>query len=103
MELCQKEGVAAGPTLNDLEIAVDPHMQTRGYYQKLNQAETGEHLYPGPLWRTSEGINPLRTPPPLLGEHNEYVYKELLGVTDEEYSVLQEQEHIGTEYLPGIQ
>ena len=34
--------------------------------------------------------NRLRFPPCRLGEHNEYVYKEVIGVSDEEYAELDE-------------
>jgi crotonobetainyl-CoA:carnitine CoA-transferase CaiB-like acyl-CoA transferase len=46
-----------------------------------------------------------RTPPqlwraaPTLGQDNEYVYKELLGITDDEYQQLIAERHVGTEYL----
>ena len=40
----------------------------------------------------------MRHPPCMLGEHNEYVYKDLLGVTDDEYAQLERDGHIGTEY-----
>ena len=40
-------------------------------------------------------------PPPGLGEHNEYVYREILGVSAEEYERLIAEGEIGTEYAPG--
>jgi crotonobetainyl-CoA:carnitine CoA-transferase CaiB-like acyl-CoA transferase len=39
----------------------------------------------------------MRHPPVRLGEHNEYIYKELLGYSDQEYRELEAQGHIGTE------
>ena len=39
---------------------------------------------------------------PLLGEDNEYVYKELLGFSDEEYRRFEEVGHIGMDYDPSI-
>ncbi len=102
MELCQGEGVAAGQVMNELELLRDPHMRARGFFQKLNQVDTGEYYYAGPMWRTDNTINPLRTPPPLLGEHNEYVYKGLLGVSEEEYTRLIEERHVGTEYTEDV-
>jgi crotonobetainyl-CoA:carnitine CoA-transferase CaiB-like acyl-CoA transferase len=46
--------------------------------------------------------NSIRRPPVRLGEHNEYVYKELLKVSDEEYHQLEEEGHIGMDYAPEI-
>ena len=42
----------------------------------------------------------IRNSAPLLGEHNEYVYKELLGYSDREYARLEAEGQIGTE--PGL-
>jgi len=41
----------------------------------------------------------IRIPPNCLGEHNDYVYGELLGMSREEIDRLEEQHIIGTEYL----
>jgi crotonobetainyl-CoA:carnitine CoA-transferase CaiB-like acyl-CoA transferase len=46
--------------------------------------------------------NKLRLPPCRLGEHNEYVYKKVLGVSDEEYARLETAGHIGTDFAPEI-
>ena len=44
--------------------------------------------------------NHLRRHPVRLGEDNEYVYKELLGLPDEEYARLEELGYIGMDYPP---
>ena len=100
--LLQQHGIPAGPVMNEADAYADPHLKERGFFQPLTQAETGTHLYPGLLWQMDNTPNKLRTPPCLLGEHNEYVYKELLGVSDEEYAKLEEAGHIGMEYAPDI-
>ena len=40
--------------------------------------------------------------PPLLGEHNPYVYRELLGVARSEYRRLEAEKHIGMDYVPEV-
>lgn len=57
---------------------------------------------PGIAWKMSKVRNQLKLPPPCFGEHNEYVYKRVLGVTDEEYAELEKEGHIGTNYVAGI-
>ena len=59
----------------------------------------GTHRYPGHTFKT-----PLRfyTALPLLGEHNPYVYRELLGVSPSEYQRLQAEKHIGMDYVPEV-
>ena len=95
----QELGVPAGPVLDELEALEDPHLVARGYYEPLDHPEMPTLLYHGPLWRMSKTPNALRTPPPLLGEHNPYVYKEVIGVSDEEYSRLEAEGHIGMDIL----
>jgi crotonobetainyl-CoA:carnitine CoA-transferase CaiB-like acyl-CoA transferase len=51
----------------------------------------------------SKTPNSFRLPPVRLGEHNEYVYKEILGVSDEEYAELEREGHIGMDLVPDIQ
>jgi crotonobetainyl-CoA:carnitine CoA-transferase CaiB-like acyl-CoA transferase len=41
-------------------------------------------------------------PPVRLGEHNEYVYKQLLKVSDDEYMELEQEGHIGMDYAPEV-
>ena len=80
----------------------DPHLRARGFFNELPHPVCGTHLYPGLAWRMSRTPNQLRLPPPCLGEHNEYVYKQVIGVTDEEYADLEGKEHIGTCYDASI-
>lgn len=102
LPILQAQGVPAGPVLNELEILEDPHLAERGYYEPLDHPEMGVYKYHGPLWHMSKTPNHLRTPPPLLGEHNEYVYKEILNTSDDEYARLESEGHIGMDMLPNV-
>ena len=93
--LLQRHGVPSGPVLDDIEIRDDPQMVDRGFYQPLEHEEVGTLMYHGPGWNMSKTPNKLRQAAPLLGEHNPYVYKEILGVSDEEYARLEAEGHIG--------
>ena len=93
--LLQRHGVPSGPVLDDMEILDDPQMVDRGFYQPLDHEEVGTLMYHGPGWSMSKTPNRLRQAAPLLGEHNPYVYKEILGVSDEEYARLEAEGHIG--------
>jgi hypothetical protein len=44
----------------------------------------------------------VRQAPVALGEHNEYVYRELLGVSDAEYERLRAAGHISMDFDPSI-
>jgi crotonobetainyl-CoA:carnitine CoA-transferase CaiB-like acyl-CoA transferase len=102
MHQLQREGVPAGPVMDEAAVYSDHHLKERGFFERLTQADCGTHLYPGLAWRLSKMPNKLRLPPCRLGEHNEYVYKQVLGVSDEEYARLVAEGHIGTEYGPSI-
>jgi len=43
-----------------------------------------------------------RSPPNLLGEHNDYIFGELLGMTQEEIQELEREAFIGSEYVAEI-
>ena len=38
----------------------------------------------------------------MLGEHNEYVYKTLLGYSDEEYARFEEEGHVTRDFDPSV-
>ena len=98
MYTLQREGVAAGPVISNKDAFDDPHLKEREQFQELYQEECGAYLTPTFLWRAKNTPNRIRKPAVRLGEHNEYVYKEVIGVSDEEYQALQASGHIGTDY-----
>jgi crotonobetainyl-CoA:carnitine CoA-transferase CaiB-like acyl-CoA transferase len=101
MEQLQQEGVPAGRVSNEADLLHDPHLRARGFFQPLEHVEAGTYDYPGTLWRVDGQRPPLRRAPPRLGEDNEYVFKELLGLTEEEYRELEAEGHIGMDYVEG--
>jgi benzylsuccinate CoA-transferase BbsF subunit len=66
------------------------------------QAEAGTFEYPGPLWQFSETPVEFYQPPVMLGEHNDYVYRKLLGYSDEEIEALRAAGHITMDYAPNV-
>ena len=102
MGLLQSESVPAGAVHDQRELYEDPHMVARGYFKQLEQPSTGMHPYTGMLWKMAETSNGVRRPSPMLGEHNEYVFKELLGLSDAEYTGLEHKGHVGMEYSPQL-
>ena len=40
----------------------------------------------------------MRQPPVALGEHNEYVYREVMGASAEEYERHRERGHVATDF-----
>ena len=85
MVLLQSKGVPAGVVQNARDVLdADEHLKARGYYQYLDHPETGRSAYDGAPFVLSKTPGKLRSPAPLLGQDNEYVCKEILGMNDEE-------------------
>jgi benzylsuccinate CoA-transferase BbsF subunit len=84
MEDLQRRGVPAGVVQSAREMLdVDEHLKQRGYYVYLEHAEAGRHAHDGPPFVLSKTPGSIRSPAILLGEHTEYVCKEILGLDDE--------------------
>ncbi len=98
MNILQKEGVPAGPVMDERDCYADPQLEKREFFQEVFQVDCGTHRYPGIVGKMSKTPNKIRTAPPLFGEHNEYVYKKIIGVSDEEYAELEKAGHIGMDY-----
>jgi crotonobetainyl-CoA:carnitine CoA-transferase CaiB-like acyl-CoA transferase len=95
MEKLQGAGVAAGPLLTIPELFEDPHMEERGFFEVVSHPEAGTHPYESsPIRLGSSPGRTIRTPSPCLGEHNDYVYKEILKLSEAEIAELEEQKVI---------
>jgi len=102
MHLLQKERVPAGPVMSEEDCYKDPHVAERDFFVEMTQQWCGTHRYPGFPWRYANTPQEAKLPPPGLGEHNEYVFKQILKLTDEEYAELEEEKYIGDTYLPHV-
>jgi len=98
----EREGVPAGPAMDERDCFSNPHLKERQFFNQLTHIDCGTHLYPDPTWKLSKTPNKLRKPPCRLSEHNEHVYKEIIGVTDEEYARLLREGHIGMDFVESI-
>ncbi|MFC1848027.1 CaiB/BaiF CoA transferase family protein [Chloroflexota bacterium] len=87
MEILQGAGIPAGPTFSLEEVVNNPHLKERGFYVTPNHEEVGKWILPGVPWKLSS--SPLKVEgAPVLGQDNEYVFCELLGVSVEEFAEL---------------
>ena len=102
MERLQREGVRAGALNDEADAYTDPHLIARGFFEELSVEDVGTHRYPGIIWKMARTPNEIRLPPCRLGEHNEYVYRSLLGVGAQRYAELEQAGHIGMDYPPHV-
>lgn len=79
-DLLQRAGVAAFASYTARDIAEDPHLNQRGVIQSKAGPSGESRKVVGPPWRFSRTPGTLERWTPRLGEHNEYVFGELLGL-----------------------
>ncbi|HTN70887.1 MAG TPA: CoA transferase, partial [Methylomirabilota bacterium] len=94
MKKLQDAGIRAGVVNTMKDVYTDPQLAQRPQWVELEHPEIGKMHYQRPPFLLS------KTPPgpskrdPLLAEHNDYFYKELLGLSEEEYRQLVEEQVI---------
>jgi benzylsuccinate CoA-transferase BbsF subunit len=93
-ELLQNVGVAAFPVLSNRGLVEDPHLNERGFFKEWDHPEIGRKKYDGPLWKMSKTPGKIRHHAPLVGQHNNHVFGELLGLSQEEIDKLIEEQVI---------
>lgn len=89
MYMLQAAGVPAGVVQNMADrMERDPQLRYRGFYPVADHPELGPHRFEGLPVQMSRSRWEVRGGAPCLGEHNHYVYGELLGLSDEEIAEL---------------
>ena len=101
MASLQAEGVPAGAALDSKELLFNPHLMERRFYEIVRHHPSTDMPplpYAGRPWKLSE--TPAVTPraAPVMGEHNEYVLGELLGLSSGQIADLEGMGVIG--YAP---
>jgi benzylsuccinate CoA-transferase BbsF subunit len=81
--LFQAHGIPCGIVKSPEEMHRDPQLAHRHHYRKLEHPVMGLRTYDSPSFRLSSTPANL-THSPLLGQDNEYVFRELLGVSEEQ-------------------
>ena len=89
MRLLQAAGVEAAIVQNFEDLVHDPQLAHRGHFREVEHRVIGKHLCERGGTRFSATPEDIRMPAPCLGEHSEYVYRELLGMSADEYATLQ--------------
>jgi crotonobetainyl-CoA:carnitine CoA-transferase CaiB-like acyl-CoA transferase len=86
-------GLAASPSREARDVYADAHFRQRNVFLSIEHPEIGHLEIVDTPWKIS-GLQKPQRHAPLLGEHNDYLLKELLGLSHEEVKELQEKEVI---------
>jgi crotonobetainyl-CoA:carnitine CoA-transferase CaiB-like acyl-CoA transferase len=66
------------------DLLRDPQLEHRRFFRYMNHPEMGNIPYSGHQFRITGYDSAPRFPAPLLGQHNEFIMREILSMTDEE-------------------
>jgi crotonobetainyl-CoA:carnitine CoA-transferase CaiB-like acyl-CoA transferase len=88
-------GVPASPVNTSPMLHQDPHLRARGFYEMVAHTNAG-------VWEIDAmpyhyGLTPahVRLPPPAFAQHNDYVFRDVLGLSEEEVAALRADGVIG--------
>jgi crotonobetainyl-CoA:carnitine CoA-transferase CaiB-like acyl-CoA transferase len=87
----QAAGVAAYPVQNCMDLHRDENLAAFGYWHWLDHQHMGPSPYEGLQHRMSRTPGDLRTPAPVLGQHNEEILGGLLGMSTAEIARLKDE------------
>ncbi len=93
-EKLQGAGVAAFPPMANYMLDGDPHLAARDFWVEKEHPEVGVRKHAGIPWRMSETPCEVWRAAPKLGQDNEYVFGELLGMSGQQIADLVERKVI---------
>jgi crotonobetainyl-CoA:carnitine CoA-transferase CaiB-like acyl-CoA transferase len=97
MVTLQAAGIAAGAARLPMDLPGDPHLVKTGHWQSVDRPLMGPHLVPSVAYREGDAELPyaIEHLAPTLGQHNEEVLRDLLGLTYQEIEKLRDDGIIG--------
>jgi crotonobetainyl-CoA:carnitine CoA-transferase CaiB-like acyl-CoA transferase len=82
-EQLRQAGVPAFKSMSSIDLCSDGYLWGREAYRMVTDHKNGSRPIIGPSWRISPDGPKVERGAPLLGEHNDYVYREILGLPQE--------------------
>lgn len=83
----QQVGVAATKSLSSVDLVADFHLWARDFYHEVTESDGTVRPILGPGWKMSRGAD-ISTGAPRLGEHNAYIFGEVLGLSPQDQQKL---------------
>ncbi len=94
MSVLQRFGVRAGVVQNARDLANDPQLRERGFFIKLKHREPSKTVTDATPIKLSSTPAIYHRSAPASGQDNDYVYKQLLGLSEAEVAHLRTSEVI---------
>ncbi len=88
MARLQAAGVPSGVVQSSQDCREDPQLNERGHFCVLDHPTIGKHAYSSPSFKLSATPHELYKAAPLLGADNEHVYRDILGLSEDEVIAL---------------
>ena len=88
MEICQRNGVPSGVVQSCEDLFNDSQLKHREHFVRIDHPEIGPHATDTNAFTLSSTPAEYAMHAPLLGQHNEWVCKEILGLNDESINQL---------------
>jgi crotonobetainyl-CoA:carnitine CoA-transferase CaiB-like acyl-CoA transferase len=89
-DAARARGLLIAPITTIAEVVDSPQLAARHYWQPLEHPELQQTFrYPGPFAQFSAAPIVYRRRPPLVGEHNGEIYRDELGLTEQQLTTLQ--------------
>jgi crotonobetainyl-CoA:carnitine CoA-transferase CaiB-like acyl-CoA transferase len=97
MVTLQAAKIAAGVARLPMDLPADPHLVKVGHWQSVDRPLMGPHLLPSVSYREDGAALPyaIERLAPTLGQHNEEVFCDVLGLKREEIAQLRDDGVIG--------
>ena len=83
----QDAGIPGGPVLTPKDVMSDKHFKDREFFLDMKHKEFGTLTYPGAPFRMADMDKTQSYTAPLLGEHNEAVLGDWLGMSSDDISL----------------
>jgi crotonobetainyl-CoA:carnitine CoA-transferase CaiB-like acyl-CoA transferase len=84
----REEGVPIAPIYDVSGFVNSPHTKARGFFVEVDHPRVGKYNAPGPPYKWKGTYCGIRRPAPCLGQHNEDIYCEELGLTRNDLATL---------------
>jgi len=90
-EALQAAGVAAYPVVTMAGLFTDPQLHARRNFRVRRHPEMGDHCYCFPGFDLAETPGDIIGPAPCVGADNDFVFRDLVGLTEAEYESYRSQ------------